>query len=362
VAEPTLQRLAAVRSAAQLLNRTGQPRSPADLAATVAGFQAQEPAAARLSFRSRDRRLTAAAVDHARNDERSLLRTWVMRDTMHLLAIDDAAWMLPLFEPRLQRKSRARLATLGMSDRDVERGLEAIRAGLRSGPVRRPELAAAVERAGVGLDDQLSRNLFHQAVVSGVCCQGPDDGAQQTLVERREWLGDPPPFDRPRALRELALRYVRAFGPVTEADFAGWSSLGLGDVRAALEAISASLVEVKLASGPAWRLKGRAPAAKAETVRLLSAYDTYLMGYRDRDFIAAGSLWKRVLPGGGILRPAILRGGAAVGTWRIRRAPKRIEVRLEPFAELGPELIAGIEAEVADIGRFEGREARLVTM
>ena len=180
---PTPDRLAAVRSAAQLLNRTGPGRSPADLAAAVAGFQAQEPAAARLSFRSRDSRLTAADVDRARNVERSLLRTWVMRDTMHLLAIDDAGWMLPLFEPRLRKKSRARLADTGNGGGDVDRGSARRSAsGFADGPARRPVLAEQVARAGVELDDHLSRNLFHQATVAGICCQGPDDGGQPTLV------------------------------------------------------------------------------------------------------------------------------------------------------------------------------------
>lgn len=356
---PSPQELASRRSGAQLLGRRGKGRSPAELAASVAGFQAQEPAAARLSFRARDSRVTAADVDRARSTERTLLRTWVMRDTMHLLAIDDAAWLLPLFEPRLQRKSRARLAALGMEDADVERGLRAIRTRLADGPERRPLLAEAVERAGVELNDQTSRNLFHQATVYGICCQGPDQGSQPTLIDRREWIGELGRFDREAALRELALRYLRAFGPANEADFAGWSSLGLGDVREALELIADRLVRVSLPSGDGWRLKGRAPASGAGLVRLLSAYDTYLMGHRDRDFIAAGAEWKRVMPGGGILRPAILVGGAAVGTWGIRRTASKIEVRIEPFGELEPPVLAAIEAEVADIGRFEDRPATL---
>lgn len=358
MARPSPQRLAAVRAGAQLLNRTGR-RHPAELAAAVAGFQAQEPSAARLSFRSRDTHLTAADVDRARNEERSLIRTWVMRDTMHLIAADDASWALPLFEPRLEQKSRARLSSLGMEAGDVERGLKAIREGLKHGPARRPQLAERVEAAGVALNDQTARNLFHQATVSGICFQGPDEGSQQTLIDRRDWLPQPGAFDRDAALRELALRYLKAFGPANEADFAGWSSLGLRDVRSALVAIAAELTEVDLPSGPGWRLKGHAPASRYSEVRLLSGYDTYLMGHRDRDFIAAGERWKRVIPGGGVLRPTILVGGAAVGTWRIRRAPKRIEIRIEPFEELDAEVLSAIEDEVRDIGRFEDREAVL---
>ena len=72
------------------------------------------------------------------------------------------------------------------------------------------------------------------AVVSGIACLGPDRGKTTCLVRREDWLGKPPPFDRDRALAELARRYVGAFGPATDRDFAYWSGLPLRDVRAGL--------------------------------------------------------------------------------------------------------------------------------
>ena len=90
-------------------------------------------------------------------------------------------------------------------------------------------------------------------------------------------------------------------------------------------------------------------------MRLLPAFDTYLMGHRDRDFIAPPDLWRRILPGGGILRPAILVDGRAVGIWSSKRAGRKLKVVLEPFDKLDATTAAAVDAEVADVARFEGQ-------
>ena len=90
-------RLPRLRAAAQLLQRPTAVRHPADVARLAGPVQAQEPRAARLAFRARSRGLVAADVDRARTEERSLLRAWMMRKTVHLIPTEDAGWLLPLF-------------------------------------------------------------------------------------------------------------------------------------------------------------------------------------------------------------------------------------------------------------------------
>ena len=103
--DPT--RLARVRAATQLLHRPGSAKDPAEIARSIAGAQAQDVYAGPLTFRSRSRKLTASDITRARTEERSLLRTWVMRMTIHLIPTDDAGWWLPLFEPAIERWSQA---------------------------------------------------------------------------------------------------------------------------------------------------------------------------------------------------------------------------------------------------------------
>ena len=94
-------------------------------------------------------------------------------------------------------------------------------------------------------------------------------------------------------------------------------------------------------------------------VRLLGAFDNYNLGYVDRGFALAAEHERRVNPGGGIVRPAIIVDGRFVGTWSSKRSGKRLAVTIEPFEPLEPEIEEAIAAEVADLGRFEGLDATL---
>jgi Winged helix DNA-binding domain len=353
-------RLPLLRAAAQLLHRPPDNRHPADVARAICGAQAQDERAGRLAFRARTRSLTAADVDRARNEERSLVRTWAMRRTMHLLASDDVGWLVPLFEPIMVSESRRRLAQLAIEPKDQDRALHEIERALASdGPTSRSELVERLERRGIEINDQTRVHVFRLAVASGIACQGPGMGAAASLVLERDWLGPRPRHDRGRALAELARRYVTAFGPATEADFAGWSGLARRDVRSALARVAGELREVRLGRERAWVRRGRSRRARDGLVRLLPAWDTYLMGHRDRGFIAESASWRRIMPGGGVLRATILLDGRGVGTWRMRRERGGLRIDLEPFSRLEPATAEAIEAEVADIGRFEGVPATL---
>ena len=83
------------------------------------------------------------------------------------------------------------------------------------------------------------------------------------------------------------------------------------------------------------------------------------MGYASRSHAVDEAGEKVILPGGGVLRPTICVDGRFVGTWRQKKSAKRLDVALEPFAPLDEVWLPALEAEAADIGRFEGLEARL---
>jgi len=87
---------------------------------------------------------------------------------------------------------------------------------------------------------------------------------------------------------------------------------------------------------------------------LLPAFDAYLLGYRRRDLAVAPALHRRLQRGGGWLHPAVVVNGRAVAAWSLRRFDGRGRLQIEPFAGISRAIRAGIEAEVADIGRFLG--------
>jgi hypothetical protein len=164
----------------------------------------------------------------------------------------------------------------------------------------------------------------------------------------------------------LLRRYLTAFAPATPEDFASWSGLPMSDVRLAWKRLDSrrSLVELESPIGPLWLLKEQAAGPELSSghtpiVRLLPAFDTFWMGYRKRDMAVSPRFAKRINAGGGILHPAVLVQGHAVGTWKLDRRKTQAEVVVSPFESLLPEVMPGIEAEVADVGTFLGVQSQL---
>jgi hypothetical protein len=333
------------------------------VAGAVAGIQAQDQFAARLSFRSRSRRLKAADIDRARTEERSLLRTWVMRRTIHLIPTDEAGWWLPLFEPTIERLSRRVLEQLGMLHGIQQQALgEVVRMLEEEGPLTRTEVGNRLRGIGIRLDNMTRGHLMALAVSSGNACLGPDLEGGTGLVLRRDWLGrQRHRFDRDRALAELARRYLSAFGPATDRDLAYWAGLPLREVRDGLEVISHEIEEVRVGEETMLTLRGALPRLPAQgQIRMLGNFDTYLLGWKNRAFAVSNEHAAHVKEGGGgWIRPVVVRDGVVVGGWRSSRKGGHLEISLNLDREMRSELSDAIEAEVADIARFEGIEATI---
>jgi hypothetical protein len=301
-------------------------------------------------------------VERARTKDRSLLRSWVMRKTIHLIPTDDADWWLPLFEPETERWSRRRLEQLGLPSAKQDKALDVIaRALADEGPLTRSEARDRVEAAGISLSQQTGMHIALTAVLSGIACLGPDRGKTTCLVRREDWIGKPSPFDRDRALAELARRYIRAFAPATERDFAYWAGLPLRDVRAGLESISKEIEEVRVGDQTMLAPRGGVPRLPASgQVRMLGNFDTYLLGWKDRGFSVAGEHAIHVKEGGGgWIRPVILEDGIVVGGWRSARKGGRLEITFNLPKRERERLGSKLDAEVADLARFEGIEAAI---
>jgi Winged helix DNA-binding domain len=354
------ERLARVRAAAQLLGRPATIRHPVDVARLAGPVQAQEPRAAKLAFRARSRGLVAADVDRARTDERSLLRAWVMRRTAHLVAAEDAGWLLGLFAGQLARQARKRMADFGLDRGGQDRALDLLRRAVEvDGPLTRPELGERLTEAGFEAASEIKVHLWVLATTEGGLCLGPDRGAQTCLVPVREWLGELERRPREDSLAELARRYLRAYGPATERDLARWSGLPLRDARSGVERIARELEPVRIGGATLLRAgrRRRRRARASPVVRLLGAYDNYNLGYESRGFAVDDRHVRRIAPGGGIVRATITVDGGFVGTWTSKRAGKRLQVAIEPFEPLDPDAEEAIDAEIADLGRFEGLDA-----
>ena len=336
------------RAAAQLLHRPREA-TVAEVVGRLLAVQAQDLRAARLALRARTSGLTAAAVDAALTDERSVVVAWLGRGTLHLVGRDDYPWLLGLTAPRGFTASRRRLGQEGVSPRQAERAMAVIERALADeGPLTRPELAERLAARRIRTEGQATPHLLGLAGLRGIAVLGPvrDDGAHAFALTR-DWLGAAPDpalegAEREAALAELARRYLAAHRPATAADLATWSGLPLRDARAGLAAIAADPVQRADPRRPRRRPRPAIPA------RLLPAFDPYLLGWKDRGFAVRARHARRVHPGGGILRATATVDGRAVGTWSGAGG----EVGLELFARVDAAARQALDEDGQEVARF----------
>jgi hypothetical protein len=334
----------------------------------LCGIQAQDASAAALAVRVRSTGLLNDDVERAWVQKRSVVRTWGQRGTLHLLATADLSWLLPLFGPVFIAGNRRRYAELGLDEDTLARGVRALRAVLiNQGPLTRDELVEHLAHHGIRLAGQARPYLLQHAALEGIICLGPDRGAKPTYVLLSDWLGQGYPghtLTPESTYAELAHRYLKAYGPATPEDLAAWSGMPISKTRAAWQRIADQLIEVEIAGQPAWMLKKHAawldePPLPAPVVRLLPGFDTYLLGYKKRDLAVPPQHAKRINAGGGLLNPVLLVDGRAMGTWKSKQQKHRLDVILQPFNQLPPDLQPGLQAEITDLGRFLGIHAAL---
>jgi hypothetical protein len=343
-----------IRGAAQLLHRAGR-RSPADVVRHLVGIQAQAPLAAELAVRARARRVTLADLDRARLEDRSVVRTWAMRGTIHLVSAEDVGWLVPLTVAPSMVAARRRLAEEGVPWRTAERAVGLIEDILAAeGPLTRAEIAEQLRRRRVRTEGQAMTHLTWLAAARGVCCFGPTRGGRPTFVLLRDWVNAPRPLEGQEALAELATRYLGAHGPATPEDLAAWSGLRAADARRAWSLMADRLAEVETGGVTRWRLKGRRIEAPPGLVRLLPMFDEYLLGWRSRDLVLSERHRRRVVPGGGIIHPTVVADGVVRGTWSAEASDDRLRVTVGSFAKASSPLRRALQAEAKDVGRFRG--------
>jgi len=338
----------AERLTAQGLSGSPQ-REPLAVAERLLAIQAQDPRGARLAIRARTSGLTAADVDLALSEQRSLLVTWLNRGTLHLTSTEDYPWLLMLTAPAQRKANARRLAQEGITADAAERGVGVIERSLANdGPLIRSQLRDRLDSAGVSTVGQALVHLLALASLRGVIVRGPMVGKHQAFVLTRDWLGPLQRAEPGAALAELARRYLRGHGPAGERDLAKWAGLALRDVRAGLRAIASELGErddglLELAAHP--------PTAEIPPPRLLGAFDPVLLGWTSREAILGPHT--PLITTNGLFRPFAMVRGRAIAIWKFSNE----EVTIEPFDRIPPSVAAALDADAGAVARFLGATA-----
>jgi len=284
-----------------------------DVARRLVAVQSQDFAAGRWALGIRTAGdPTVGDVDRA-FDEGLLVRAWTQRGTLHIVEPTAVAGILAVTG---ERQSRA----YGIDPAVLDRAGRVFRSALDiEGSLTRAAFVDALQRDGVAGSVQVGGRILTALSLRGVVALGPvvprEGGVtrEQYLVPLppAETVGDDPAVD-------LFLAYLRGHGPASTADFAWWAGLPAGATRSVAERAGDRVVRTDdgLLSLPA-----PARAAVAPTTIALPAFDEYVISYAERSLAMGAGDRTTIGPTvNGMVRPVILRGGVAVGTWSLSLA------------------------------------------
>ncbi len=340
--------------------------TPADVAAAVAGMHAQVLSAAELGIGLRLDGVTRAGVRHALWTERSLVKTFGPRGTVHLLAARELAmWTGALSAVPWQNPVPAKTRMTGEQTAAV---FAAIEDAVADAELTVDELTDAVVAAcGSWAGDPVMeafqgawprwRQVMPLAGMRGVLCFGRNRGRRVTYTSPRRIVPDLGPEPAPAdAVAAVLARYLHAFGPSTPERFANWLAAPVAWARDVFA--TAPLEEVEVDGELAWVSKGDAepPDETPHGVRLLPYFDPYAY--------SVGNDKARLNPGVAARRAAgnfqvLLVDGVVGGLWHQKRSGRRVAITVEPFGGLAGSRRRELAEQVERVGAILEATAEL---
>ena len=306
--------------------------SPLEVVSALGAVQAQDYLGALWAVGLRTRGAVETSVEMALAN-RSIIRTWPMRGTLHLVAAEDARWMLRLLTPRVVARNASRLERdYGLDGKALQRCAKVLSRVLE----REKQLT---KKRGVPVAGVLRH--WHGSPAGtphppGTGARwahlfGPRRGKQQTFVLLEDWIpAQPTVGSRDESLARIALRYFTGHGPATTSDFAWWSGSSAADARSGHSHV-ASQLETETIGGIAYHFSPRYSSAESglSSAHLLPAFDEYLVGYSDRRAALDPKHENRLNV---LLGQTMIIDGRVVGIWK--RVLARHEVAINAVTVL----------------------------
>ena len=347
----TWPQAAAWRARRHHLDRRAPRGSLLAVASRLCGLHAQVLSSAELTAWARVEVLEPGGVQRALWEERTLVKTWAMRGTLHLLPADE----LPLWHaalgtsPRFLKPARWE-KYFGITIDELDRLTAAVGEVLEGRLLTREELAREVGRkaGGAAFCKTLAENswgvVLRPAAFSGGLCFAPSLGQRVRFTNPRSWLAaakkkPAAPIDAGSATAEVTRRYLAVNGPATHHDLARWwNGGGTAIARQWIAALGAEVCAVEIEGTPAWMRASDARRIREQpplrSVRLLPGFDQYVVAASHHAArLMTGDFRGRIYRPQGWISPVLLVNGRMDGTWRHKSKGSRIEVTVEPFGK-----------------------------
>jgi hypothetical protein len=363
-------RVLALRLARQHLAERTTPERLVEVVGEMVGLHAQVASAAELQAAARIDGLRPADVRDALASDRSIVKAWSFRGTLHLLTPEDLADFVVASATRERWHEEVWLRYVGMSEEQVERLIRAVGDTLTDEPITRAQLAdsIAAHLADTAMGTKLRTGwgtFLGPAAQRGELVFGPPQGQNVTFVHPSAWLRRPIALaERPDpgqpvdALARMASRFLISF-PGSSRDMIGrwWGAVRAGIVTDALDRLAVEKATVEVDGVRAWvRAEDVAVIAAVEPfrgVRLLPAFDPFINELpRRTESVLPVAHHDDVYRTAGWVTPLVLVDGRVGGTWQLGGSAKRPVVDVVRWSSWKRPARSELEAEVERIAAF----------
>ena len=344
----TWKQAAAWRVHRQHLDQRARSGSMLTVASRLCGLHAQVMSSAELTLWARVENLDRRAVRKALWEDRSLVKTWAMRGTLHLLpAREFPLWHAGLSASRRYLRPNAWRNYFGITMEELDTLTDAVAKALEGRVLTREELIQQVGRLtgsselGAKLGESWGM-ILKPAAFTGRLCFAQSIGQRVRFTHPATWLAarDAQRIDPETAMIDISRRFLAAYGPATHRDLARWwgGGGGMTAVRKWIALLGNEVSEVSLDDAPAWMLAAHARKLRdlpmKRSVRLLPGFDQYVVAASHHAAqLLPGDLRSRVYRPQGWISPVLLVDGFMQGVWRHEIKGSHIEVVIEPFVK-----------------------------
>lgn len=321
---------------------------------SLGAVQAQDYRQALWAVGLRMRQATVGDVEKALQ-EGKLMRTWVMRGTLHIILPEDAKWMLKLLATRVMARLTPKIWQYHGTDAEMMALAErTFTKALSGGKVlTRSAMIDLLKKVGIPNDKQQSYFMFGYLCQTGVLCVGPPQANEQTFVLLDEWAPDQRQLTYDESLAVIAKRFFGSHGPATISDFANWSGIKVSEAKMGLEFVKCDLIKETVGNREYWLPPD---SASRDGIFLLPGYDEFLIGYKDRgpSFEKYGVM--PISTYNGMFFPTIVVDGQVAGLWKRTIKKTRIDIEVRPVSPID---VAKIESHAAQLGAFFGLPVKI---
>jgi hypothetical protein len=248
-------------------------------------------------------------------DDKTMVRTWPMRGTLHFVSSKDIRWMLKYLATKVHSKVGSVFRREGLDSKQFTRAMKLWEKALVGGrALTREEMYDVLEKGKLSTKGMRGLLMLGYAAQEGLICFGARQGKQHTFVLLDEWLPNASPMlSKEEAMRRLSEIYVRSHGPVLVEDLAWWSGLTKTEANAAVHSFEDKLIAEKIGTKTYWVLDSNNAGKTKSICALLPTYDEFGIAYKDRSPIASKA---GLSVYGGNFTSLVMHNGTITGVWR----------------------------------------------